>query len=294
MMNLEVINLKSRKKSILTFLLCLIFVVVLTSCSDNYENAGGDDMKIDVGKIKVENPKVRVSDFKFEREYNEQQEASTLIDVSRVVIDVEVGNINVSYNTGSVAIINVDYYASTLKEKDLNTILAQTFLSVSVKDGAIYVGIKERDSNTSIWSWLDENISKYNLSADVEISLPREISNFDVKSDVGNISMNSLKGSFTVKSDTGNIEANDINFIGISKIELDTGDIDLSLSSNIIDYFDAEIYTDTGNIYVSLNGLPYVKTSSEQGDFSSSYKSIIVNEKCKISAATDTGEVSVK
>ncbi|MCL1916723.1 MAG: DUF4097 family beta strand repeat-containing protein [Peptococcaceae bacterium] len=209
------------------------------------------------------------------------------------MFSVKVGNLDVSYHNSNTVIVKVEYRAAAATKSDLDKIVEETKLSIKTNEEVLELRINKKDSEESIWEWLNKNISKYNISADVQISIPKQIQNFDMEMDVGYIKADGLQGRFKLKTNTGGITANNIRFTGNSTIVTDMGNVNLLLSKEEPDTSETEIHTRNGDIEIDVGNLLYEEEVS--GSFSASKnKTIIISNKCRIRSSTDYGKIMVR
>ena len=258
--------------------MCLIMTLVPSGCSSD------DNLKMrDI--------------LKFREEFQDSVELSDIDNVTRVLFDVEVGDLNVSYHNSNTAIVKVNYRAGATNKSDLEIIVEETKISLKANEEALKLRINKKDSEESIWEWLDKKISKYNISADVQIFLPKQMQDFDIKTGLGDIEVDGLQGAFKLNSHVGDITARNVRFTGNSTVVADkVGSVNLSLVKEEPDESEVEISTGNGNITIDVGDLSY-EEEEISGSFSASKssKAIVISNKCIIKASTDMmGEVVVE
>ncbi len=264
-------------KYVALFLSSVALITMLTSCS------GANGMNVKVTKL----------DYK--KEFEENREINEGNSLNEIEVSIDVGNVNVSHSTDDTFKISVTYNASAKSEKDLEDIMNSVELSTVQEDNHIGISIVKKDSDENVWDWLDKNMeNNYNLSADINIAVPKTVSEYTINNDTGNISLENLEGIFCAVTDTGNVYAREIVFQDKSTLQTDTGNIELKLDEkSVVNKSDVTISTDTGNIVIALNDSRFEELERE-GDGVSMKRVIEVESKCKIHATTDTGSITIR
>lgn len=101
------------------------------------------------------------------------------------------------------------------------------------------------------------------------IELPASVDRFEINNDVGSIELNQLQGTFDISSDVGAITLRDVEVTGKSKVETDTGSIELSINE--------------------MKNSSSLKAKSDIGKISASLDSSL---KCTVEASSELGHIS--
>ena len=211
-------------------------------------------------------------------------------------IDIDMGDINVSYGNTDTATINVKYTASGKKKKVLTEILQTVGLDYSMKKDTLQVSIVNKNTKENIWNWLRDKY-RYNLYVEMDITLPESVNKFNIDNSLGNTSLHSVKGSFDIHNALGDVDLNKINFVGESEIKADLGKIECSLSKEIKESSEVTMDNSLGEILIDTNSLPYAEHKQVNSDDywkESASKTILINKLCEMKLNVDLGEIIVQ
>lgn len=248
--------------------------------------------------VKVNGNDIQVNgDWKFKQTKSEtlniEPEKATKLD-----ININVGKVSVEYGDTKNVDVDVKFTSNGVNEDKVSAAIENAKIITEVKNKTVYIKSAEKDFDTRF----------VNLTADLEITLPSEFSDFNIESDVGDIHLNKLKGSFDVTADVGNvkldslvgdfkvdadvgnIDCNNLTINGNSEINADVGNIDISLES--VDECDLQLVADVGDIDVDTQGLDF-EEKSESKDYVGKKQVVVIDDKCNVTLKADVGSVKV-
>ncbi|MBR6581471.1 MAG: DUF4097 family beta strand repeat protein [Ruminococcus sp.] len=211
-------------------------------------------------------------------------------------IDIKVGQIDIRYgDTKNVEVIG-SYTSKGASADKVSAALENVRLESKIKGDTLYITMSERDFDTrfvNVTTDLDitlpSEFSDYTIKTDVgDINLENLKGSFDITADVGNVSLESLVGDFSISANVGNIECENISVKDDSKITADVGDIDVSVES--VAECELEITADVGDIDVDTLGLDFTEKEQSE-DFVGKKKEIVIENKCTVKLSADVGNV---
>lgn len=217
---------------------------------------------------------------------------------SKLDIELEVGKIEIVYGDTKNVDIEIKYTGNGISEEKVSAALKNAEITAKVKDKTVYIKSSEKDFDNRF----------VNLTADLNITLPSEFSDFVIESDVGDVRLDRLKGSFDISADVGNVKLDSL--VGAFKINADVGNIDCD---NLTIKDDSEITTNVGNIDVSVEsvsecnveisanvgdadvdtqGLAFTEKAQSK-DYVGKKKEVLIDDKCTVTLKADVGTVKV-
>lgn len=210
--------------------------------------------------------------------------------------DIDMGNVNVSYGKNDTAAVKVKYTASGYKKDVLDEILQTVGIDYTMEKDTLQVSIVNKNTEKNIWDWLHDKYHYYNLSVELDVTLPETVNEFNIDNSLGNISLNSVKGVFDIKNSLGNIDLNNVAFTGESEIEADLGKIDCSLSKDIKESSEVTMNNSLGDIHIDTNSLSYTENNddSDENWGGSASKTILIKKLCEMNLDVDLGKITVK
>lgn len=259
----------------------VLAAMALSSCS---VTINGNDIEVN-------------GDWKFTKTKSQtlsiEPEKATKLDVN-----IDVGKISVEYGDTKNVDVDVKFTSNGVNEDKVSATIESAKIITDVKNNTVYIKSAEKDFDTRF----------VNLTADLEITLPSEFSDFNIESDVGDVHLNKLKGSFdvtadvgdinlkslvgdfSITADVGNIECDDLSITDDSGIKADVGNIDISLES--VDECNLQLIADVGDIDVDTQGLDY-EEKSESKDYVGKKQVVVIDDKCNVTLKADVGTVKV-
>ncbi len=217
---------------------------------------------------------------------------------SKLDIDIEVGKIEIEYGDTKNVDIEIKYTSNGISEEKVSAALENAEITAEVKDKTVYIKSSEKDFDTRF----------VNLTADLDITLPSEFSDFVIESDVGDIRLDKLKGSFDISTDVGNVKL--YSLVGEFKINADVGNIDcdnltikedseitanvgsIDVSVESVDECNLQLVADVGDIDVDTQGLDF-EEKSESKDYVGKKQVVVIDGKCNVTLKADVGTVKV-
>ena len=232
--------------------------------------------------VDVKNPVVTVNDSE-----------SLTVDtgsVTELKIAHNVGSINLSSAEGEKAEIQVKYRYQGFSQKVVDEIGEHISCKAETEDDKLVISIIDKESGKLFSYWKNNNSKASEVTVDLDVKLPKKFDKFDVTSDVGSITIDSLTGSFDVRCDVGNIEMSSIELLGDSEIVSDVGDISLEITK--VGECDVKLNSDVGNISIDTGALKY--DSDDDGSKPvGAKKEILIDGKCNMKLECDVGEVTI-
>lgn len=244
----------------------------------------------------------------------DQQAAVDLADGTAVDVNVSVGDCRVTYGNTSTASISADYLIRSTDQKYIDEIMSRAEIKAENVNGVLSISVADKTNGGDIWDWVENTYNNNaELVVDFDIVVPESIHNFNVTSDVGDISFEGLEGKINANGDVGDITVADCYIWNGSVIAAEVGDVELDLS-DVNGAFTAK--TSTGNVQVRLNSISSGNTSgklntstgnikvitngngysvvSQKNKGASASKEIIVADKCDLNMKTNCGSISVR
>lgn len=291
-----------RKGILLTAIIACV-TAVATGCSMDL----GSEIASELGKINID---VDV-DVNANKIHHETLEGSTekdgLSEIKKVVTDISMGDIEISYEDTDRANIQYTYTISANDSTNLKDILSKIEIQTEYEDNCLTITFVEKDSGKNIWKWVEKEYKNFNLGVDMKIELPRETEACDIETGMGDIILNSFSGNIqvetgmgdlilndvigTVEAETsmGDITAKNITILGDCKFDTAMGDITCSFK-DASEKADVSMVSNMGDININTKQLTAV--ADEKGDeFMSDSIELTVNSVCCINAKTDMGSV---
>lgn len=214
-------------------------------------------------------------------------------DTTKLDTSINVGNISVSYGDNSQIIVDGNLSISGNTNNNLADILKSTDIHLVQENKTIYITVVNKNNQENIWDWLKDNKIDDTLSASLKITIPQNINNFSVVTNVGNINLENPTGLINVSSNTGNIIVDNPNLCGASDLQTNVGNVNCSFEKSQNKSGSLNITTNVGGIIISTKN--NVKaTKQNQGDnFVGSTSQITITDGFVINAETDVGKISI-
>ena len=215
---------------------------------------------------------------------------------SKLDIELEVGKIEIVYGDTKNVDIEIKYTGNGISEEKVSAALENAEITAKVKDKTVYIKSSEKDFDNRF----------VNLTADLDITLPSEFSDFviesdvgdvrldrlkgsfDISADVGNVKLDSLVGAFKINADVGNIDCDNLTIKDDSKITANVGNIDVSVES--VSECNVEISANVGDADIDTQGLDFTEKAQSK-DYVGKKKEILIDDKCTVTLKADVGSV---
>lgn len=189
---------------------------------------------------------------------------------STLTLDNAVGEVEVISSTGNTVNVTATIVAHHASSKYAPELFDNAEVSVKISGDELKVSTYAKDSpKKDLWSWAHKKYGYSDFSINYLIELPASVDRFEINNDVGSIELSQLQGTFDISSDVGAITLRDVEVTGKSKVETDTGSIEL-------------------NINEMKNGSS-LKAKSDIGKISASLDSSL---KCTVEASSELGHIS--
>ncbi|MHA7582634.1 DUF4097 family beta strand repeat-containing protein [Paenibacillus vandeheii] len=269
-------------------------VGLLAACTNNPLNSsseGGNAQGAESQWMKL------ISNNAIDKELDQVSEKSAS---SLLVVDHPVGNIEVRSSEDGE--LQVRTYIQALNNRTGESILEELAqnaeVSLTTKGNTTTVEIHPKDeTGTDLWSWADKNIGNSHFIVNYVIEAPANIVEYEISTEVGNISLAGLTGSYELANNTGSIDLNNIQVQGKSSIKSDAGTIRLDLNQ-LHDGSQLKASTELGTITALLpSNLAYtLKAETDLGKVSgaSRGKSDINGGGPLLSLSTSVGTIKVE
>lgn len=202
------------------------------------------------------------------------REFSTSLPVSSASVlklDNPLGEVTVSPASGDE--IEVEATVIVYEPKDHESVagvLDHAEISIEHKGNALIVSSHgQGNRKKSLWEWAQHEYGTSNLSINYVIGLPHSVDRFEINNNVGNVQLRGLEGAFELNNNVGSIILQDAVFTGKSKVESNTGSIELGISG-MDSGSSLKAKSEVGRISAELaDSLPCtVEASSELGHIS--------------------------
>lgn len=233
----------------------------------------------------------------------------------KIDVEVDVGDVNIRYGDTMNVEIVARYYN---KDNDKsNAILENLSLKSKIKGSTLYITMSEYnlDSNcgdiiTDLDITLPNFFCGFNIKTNVgdidlemlkgsfdistnvgDINLEMLKGSFDISVNVGDIYLNELLGSFRIFTNTGDIECSNVSVNDNSELSVNVGDIDISIKK--VSECEVEITTDVGDIEIDTQALNFKERDREIYFDEGEEKTIEIENICTINLSTNVGEISI-
>ncbi|WP_342435974.1 DUF4097 family beta strand repeat-containing protein [Paenibacillus sp. FSL L8-0436] len=189
---------------------------------------------------------------------------------STLTLDNAVGEVEVISTTGNTVNVTATIVAHHASSKYAPELFDNAEVSVKISGDELKVSTYAKDSpKKDLWSWAHKKYGYSDFSINYLIELPASVDRFEINNDVGSIELNQLQGTFDISSDVGAITLRDVEVTGKSKVETDTGSIELSINE--------------------MKNSSSLKAKSDIGKISASLDSSL---KCTVEASSELGHIS--
>lgn len=216
-------------------------------------------------------------------------------------IESSVGDINIKTHESTEAIISLNIIAKSSSKENAQKLIDEFGFSVDENSNSI-------DINTTFED--DKLLDKSNIQTELTISLPKNINNFTISLNVGDIDIINNEGNFEINNNVGNINIE--NAAGSYDLNTDVGDITLV---NSIASGTSNFNCTTGDLEISFSDISNsdnIKATSNVGEIEftvpddSSYEAKITefmkderteangSKQTKIELKTDVGSITFK
>lgn len=234
--------------------------------------------------------------WRHQRKSSKGQLKITEVNAKGFQIDIDMGDMNVSYGKNDTVAVNVKYIASGNKMEVVKKILQTVDIDYSIEKDTLRIFFINRNTKENIWEWIRNQYEYYNLSVELEIMLPDTVDKFEIDNSLGYIGLNSVKGTLDIHNSLGNIVLKDITFIGESTIRADLGKIECSLSKDTKEKSEVNMDNSLGDIRIDTNSLPYKKGKEDHlYDYGvGNSKAILIKKVCEMKLKVDMGRITIK
>ena len=272
---------------------------------DEYDS----DVDVDIGDIDID-----LSDYSFgySEKLADKNEYSFNTDskITDLGIDINTGDINIKYSDDDKTKVTLGYTIYANDKKTCEDVKKHIKAVSETKDGRIDIDLVDSDSGDDLDKWLRINFPKCRVKYDIVVAVPLSIYGIYAKSDVGNISLDELKGGFSCYSNVGSINCMGLEFSEPSEISSKTGSIKITSSKYTAD---TDISSKTGNITMDMpvkgSGKADISVSASTGNIkvnsaksyevndetkkSASHSMNITSENCNIDLSVKTGKITI-
>ncbi len=236
-------------KKIINSLLIILYVLLLSGCS----SIG----KVDENKVKDVSDKITQAlvDTVGKSEANKQESHTVNAEsLNTLNINSSVGDIIIDTHKSSEALIGINIVAKSDSKEKSNQLIEDFSYTVKENNNSV-------DIDTS---YNDRSSDGYNISTELSITVPENITNIIVSLSVGNINIKNIDGKFEIDNNVGNITVE--NSQGSYRLKTNVGKIDLyeSLADK-----SSEFLTNTGDIKLSFTDISdadNIKAVTDVGD----------------------------
>ncbi|MCM1132513.1 MAG: hypothetical protein NC340_03480 [Ruminococcus flavefaciens] len=269
-------------------LLPLLSVIALCSCSVNIEGINNGSATDFIQK----DSETRTVDVK---------------GIDKIEVDIAVGACNITVGDSDEAVMETNCECKGVSKEKVQKAIDNTELRCETKGSTLHIDFINSETGKKI----DDSISFLTIITDLEIALPDSFSEFDISTDVGEITINGFSGAFDISSDVGDISAKNLTVTGKSDFSVDVGNInceiaelsanelelsadvgDVDLSLGRTDKSKIEIKSDVGNISLDTQGKSYEEISSRK-DVNEQEKKITVDGNCTVEMEADLGDINI-
>lgn len=201
--------------------------------------------------------------------------------IEKIDVEIDVGDCIINFGeSGNVDIVG-QYRCGGYHDKDkISKILDNIKIKYEIKNDTLYVSFDEI-----------KKASLISCTTDLEITLPKSFSDFDISTDVGDIMLNGLCGKFDVSADVGTVTAENTALNDDSKFKADVGDVNVSLAN--VAECELEISVDVGDIKLDTQGIGYTEKDVSKDYVSKQYE-LLIDEKCRAELSADVGDINIR
>jgi beta-lactamase regulating signal transducer with metallopeptidase domain len=245
--------------------------------SANEDNKNTDDTSIDTSDNK-----------------NVNNIALTDLSAEEVNVRIDMGNIELKYNTKDEWDIAVDYDFDNVPESARKDILSVAKITTKVVNDTLEIRINAENSSKDIWSYVESKYKRmyYNVGANLTLLVPKSIKSVDLKTAMGEINLEDISGKVVVNTAMGDINAKNIDFIGNSILQTSMGSIYCSVNKNISHESNVLLNTSMGEITIDANSNKVRYSHSD--DFMTDSMDITMNKLCELKADTSMGSINLQ
>lgn len=270
-------------KRLSSILIALTTLILLTSCSSINE--------VDEKAVKDVSDKITKAIINsVGKESAEKQESFNIAAENLKTLNIEstVGDINIKTHESTEAVISLNITAKSSSKENAEKLIEEYNYTVEENLNSIDIDTTFEDNE------LFDNSS---IQTELSIAVPKNIDNFVISLNVGDINITDNEGSFEIKNNVGNITVE--NSFGSYDINTDVGDIKLinsAASGNSV------FNSNTGNVEISFNDISNaegIKATTGVGDIEltvpedSSFEAVI-NEFMKDESTEANGSKQTK
>ncbi len=261
----------------------IILMLTLSGCVSINE--------VDEEKVKDMSDKITKSLINSVGKENAEKQESHKIEagnLNKLNINSSVGDIIITTHDSNEAIVNINIIAKSSSKENAQKLIDNFSYSVKEKWDTIDIDTSQKDNNI---------LNNDNIQTELSISIPKNIENFVIKLNVGEINIKSTDGNFEINNNVGNIEIN--NSVGSFNLKSDVGEVTLD-SCNALSK--TELKTNTGDIkavFTDISKARTIKAETGVGDIdislpdNSSYEAEI-DEFMKDKKAQSSGSKNTK
>lgn len=243
---------------------------------------------IDVGDINVGNIEVEHNEKKIEETISNKFVFEDIEGIKKIIVQNKVGNISVSTSKDNHITVKTESIITAYNKKNLEKIKKNIDIQKSVNNEECILNIVSKENEKDLWEWLDGNIDKYNVSIQINISIPEGLNAFAFDTECGEINVTGLNGNMYIKNRVGSITVNQCQLEEKCGVETKTGNVELSLCENLDYNSSIDILTRTGNIKINVAKNLIKNTKKEENMIET-----LVGQKYAITANTTTGVVNI-
>ncbi len=251
-------------KKMLNLFLMIVTVLSLIGCSSINE--------VDEDKVKDVSDKITEAIINTVGKSEASRQESHTINagnLNTLNISTSVGDIKIDTHKSNDVLIGINIVAKS-GSKEKSEQLVEDF------DYTVDESLNSIDVDTT---YKDIKLEDYNISTELSITVPENITNIIISLNVGNVNIKNIKGKFEVQNNVGNIIVE--NSQGSYILKTNVGEI--NLYSNAADE-NSEFITNTGDVKLSFNDISNadsIKAVTDIGDITitipdnSSYEAVI-------------------
>lgn len=251
-------------KKMLNLFLIIVTVLSLIGCSSINE--------VDEDKVKDVSDKITeaiINTVGKSEAYRQESHTINAGNLNTLNINSSVGDIKIDTHKSNDVLIGINIVAKSGSEEKSEQ-LVEDF------DYTVDESLNSIDVDTT---YKDIKLEDYNISTELSITVPENITNIIISLNVGNVNIKNIKGKFEVQNNVGNIVVE--NSQGSYSLKTNVGEI--NLYSNADDE-NSEFITNTGDIKLSFNDISNadsIKAVTDIGDITitipdnSSYEAVI-------------------
>lgn len=213
-------------------------------------------------------------------------------EVNKIDVEVEIGDIKISYGTDDFT-IKAEYHLQSKSNEDMTEIIDQIEIYSAVEEDTLMIYIVKKEDQSNIWRWIKDQYKDMDFYINLDILIPKKMEIFHLYSHLGDIILKDVNGEINAKTGLGDILMEEVECYNNCVIQSDMGNIDYKLASHINQSSNVNLYTSMGDIEIDASQQEYKIIASEE-EMMGRKETIIIDGLSTITAETSMGNLTLK